>query len=250
MSNPWFKFYGNEFLADPKMAALTAQERSCWMTLLCLANASSTPGIIEFLTVEVLLIKSGIVWDPYHPEEWERCLSVLKKLEKMKIIKAKEDGTIELLNWKKRQETYLTDAERSKNYRDRKKERHEIVTDHVTNDTIEQRRGEERREEKNREEKKEDQKEALPLWLDKKVWSEWLAYRKESRKPMSAISTTRQLNLLEQNKEDHVKILEDSMTNGWTGLFPLFKNRGRASLDKSTPYTKGKYEDKKGEIVD
>lgn len=148
MVNPWFKFYGGEYLSDPKIGALTPQERSCWITLLCMSNTSSIAGIIEYLTVEVLLEKSGIKFDPYSPKEWESCLSVLQKFENMKMITKNNNGTIEINNWMKRQETNMTDAERAKSYRDRKKERHANVTHNVTNVTQEENRIEENREEK------------------------------------------------------------------------------------------------------
>lgn len=145
MVNPWFKFYGSEYLSDPKIGILNGQERSCWVTLLCLAGNSSTPGIIEYLTVEVLLEKSGIHFDAYDNDEWIKILGVLERFERMKMIKWHLDGTIEVLNWKKRQETNLTDAERAKSYRDRKKERHANVTDNVTNVTQEENRKEKKR---------------------------------------------------------------------------------------------------------
>ena len=98
MINPWFKFYASEYLSDPKIAALTPQERSCWVTLLCLccnaSNEVNNTGVIKFLTIEVLLQKSGIIWDPYYPEEWDKCLAVLTKFERMKMIKTDEDGYI------------------------------------------------------------------------------------------------------------------------------------------------------------
>lgn len=146
--NPWFKFYGSEFLSDPKIGSLTAQERSCWLTLLCLSGSSSMPGTVEFLTVEVLLTKSGILFDPYHPEEWEKCLSILKKLENMKMIKAMDNGVIEVLNWNKRQDTNLTNAERQAKYRENHKS-NEKVTHTVTKVTLEKNRIEKNREEKN-----------------------------------------------------------------------------------------------------
>lgn len=117
----WFKFYGGEYLSDPKIESLTPQERSCWVTLMCLASMSHGDGLIEFLTKEVLLNKSGLQFDPYHPEEWDRALGVLDKFERMRMIKMSEKGDIKILNWEKRQETNLTDAERAKSYRDRKK---------------------------------------------------------------------------------------------------------------------------------
>ena len=136
----WFKFYGGDYLSDPKISSLTPQERSCWVNLLCMASAEDKGGIIEFLTVEVLLTKSGIVWDPYHPEEWDKCLGVLDKLERMRMIQRKEDGSIEVLNWKKRQEHNLTAAERQAKYRAKVKNSNEIVTGRVTKVTLDKSR--------------------------------------------------------------------------------------------------------------
>ncbi len=126
----WYKFYGQEYLSDPKIERLSPTERSCWVTLLCMA--SLTEGKIRFLTVQTLLTRSGVQFDPYHPEEWEQCLGVLQKFEELEMITCHENGDITLSNWEKRQETNLTDAERAKSYRDRKKERHDNVTEQVT----------------------------------------------------------------------------------------------------------------------
>lgn len=141
MANQWFKFYGGEYLSDPKMAALTPQERSCWMTLLCLASMATEQGRIGFLTVEVLLTKSGIVFDPYNPEEWNNNLGVLKKFENMKMLKLNEDGSIVIKNWEKRQEHNLTVAERVAKHR----LNNARVTTDVTNVTTEKNRIEKNR---------------------------------------------------------------------------------------------------------
>lgn len=146
MANQWFKFYGSEYLSDPKIATLSAQERSCWVTLMALASTASTPGYVEYLTTEVLLTKSGIIFDPYNPEEWDRCLGVLDKFVRLKMISKDDSGNIVITNWSKRQETNLTDAERAKSYRDRMKNRHANVTLPVTNVTQEENRIEENRE--------------------------------------------------------------------------------------------------------
>lgn len=139
-ANKWFKFYGGEYLSDPKIESLTLSERSCWITLMCLASMNSTDGLIEFLTVETLLNKSGIVFDPFHPEEWDKSLSVLKKLERMRMVILHKNGDIEIINWSKRQETNLTDAERAKSYRDRKRVVTQSSQNKVTNVTQEEKR--------------------------------------------------------------------------------------------------------------
>lgn len=120
MGNQWFKFYGGEYLSDPKIERLSPLERSCWLTLLCLASMSSDKeGTIQFLTVESLLNKSGIQFDPYRPEEWEKALSVLKKFASMNMIEIKDDGNIFIKNWAKRQESHLTNAERQARFRNK-----------------------------------------------------------------------------------------------------------------------------------
>lgn len=148
MSTQWFKFYGGEYLSDPKIERLSPLERSCWVTLLCLASMNGQ-GKIEFLTVETLLNKSGIQFDPYHPEEWEKALSVLQKFSSMKMIDASKEGVIQVINWEKRQESFLTDAERAKKYRDNRKSsqiRHEPSDErHARIEQRDESRGEENR---------------------------------------------------------------------------------------------------------
>lgn len=144
MANQWFKFYGGEYLSDPKIERLTPTERSCWVTLLCLASMNGS-GEIEYLTVESLLNKSGIQFDPYHPEDWEKSLGVLTKFQNMKMLKLDSNGTISILNWKKRQEHAMTVAERQAKYRENRKS-NEKVTARVTKVTTEEKRIEENRE--------------------------------------------------------------------------------------------------------
>ena len=89
---------------------------------------------------------------------------------------------------------------------------------------------------------------SLPEWLDKKAWSDWITYRKQSKKPMTEMTIKKQINLLSQYKNDHVKIIENSITFGWAGLFPLRNNQQKLGI--GTPFVKGKYSDKSKEIID
>jgi len=150
MGNLWFKFYGAEYLSDPKMDRLTVQERSCWLTLLCMASQSD--GIVKYLSAEGLLTKSGIKFDPYDSTEWDRALNVLKTFEQYEMIIVRDTGEIEVKNWKKRQEHNLTAAERMSKMRLKKKSVTRGVTDDVTKVTAYYNRIEENRIDKNREE--------------------------------------------------------------------------------------------------
>lgn len=54
------------------------------------------------------------------------------------------------------------------------------------------------------------------------AWNQWLTYRKQARKPSTPISMQRQLEMLAQYGVDGaIKIINESITQGWTGLFPL-----------------------------
>ena len=111
MINQWFKFYGGEYLSDPKMLSLTAGERSCWLTLLC--YASQNMGTIKYLSENQLMIQAGI--NP-QSEEWKNTSGVLDKFRRMEMIQI-DDTMMTLVNWNKRQDSYLTGYERTKKYR-------------------------------------------------------------------------------------------------------------------------------------
>lgn len=150
MANLWFKFYGGEYMSDAKVGRMDAAERSCWLTLLCLASMSDT-GIIKYLSVDDLLTKSGIKWDPYNSGDWEKCQNVLVKFSQMKMIKVSTDeSSIEIVNWAKRQERIAqTPYERVKKYRENKAKLeidNKMITDDNVNDSD--------RKEKKRKEKK------------------------------------------------------------------------------------------------
>ena len=108
----WFKFYGQDYLSDPKMLSLSASERSCWITLLAYSSINDD-GVVQFLSEEHLMIQAGI--SQIH-EEWEQTKGILEKLEKLGMIRS-DDEMITVINWKSRQEVNLTGYERTKRYR-------------------------------------------------------------------------------------------------------------------------------------
>jgi len=109
----WFKFYGSEFLSDPKIVPLNAGERSCWITLLCLASQTEN-GIVRFINEDQLKAMSGIIAGD---EMWIKCTGILEKLKNADMITL-SNGNVTIKNWIKRQysEGYL----RVKAYRKRK----------------------------------------------------------------------------------------------------------------------------------
>ena len=112
----WFKFYGQDYISDPKMLSLSASERSCWITLLSYASVNDN-GKITFLSEEQLMMQAGL---DFQNEDWDRTRGVFEKLKKLGMI-AFDNGEITVLNWGKRQEINLTSYERVKRYREKKR---------------------------------------------------------------------------------------------------------------------------------
>ena len=73
----WFKFYGEEYLSDPKMLSLTPCERSCWITLLSYASVNDD-GVVKYITEEKLKIQAGL---DFTRDEWEETKDVIKKFK-------------------------------------------------------------------------------------------------------------------------------------------------------------------------
>jgi len=72
----------------------------------------------------------------------------------------------------------------------------------------------------------------IPSWLNLEKWKEWKQYRIEIRKKLTPSTEKRQIEFLEKNKQDHIEIINQSIRNGWTGLFqPKTKNKTRNEED-------------------
>ncbi len=112
MINPWFKFYGSEYLSDLKIEKLDGSERSCWITLLAFASQTKD-GVIKFLDEETLLKKSGV----------KEKINILQKLSDLDMISV-NNGDVTVMNWEKRQ--YSESLNRVREFR--KRERNDDVT--------------------------------------------------------------------------------------------------------------------------
>jgi hypothetical protein len=93
--------------------------------------------------------------------------------------------------------------------------------------------------------KKNPIKEETPDWLDKETWNNWLEYRKERRLTIAPRTVSLQLKELEKDKSNHKEIIEQSIRNGWAGIFPLKKGgmKKTSLLEVNTKYDK--YENNK-----
>ncbi len=63
----------------------------------------------------------------------------------------------------------------------------------------------------------------LPEWLSAEIWSSWVAYRRDLKKPIKSQQTvTQAINLLDRcrlNGYSPEEIINQSIANGWQGLF-------------------------------
>lgn len=63
-------------------------------------------------------------------------------------------------------------------------------------------------------------------------WNEWVDYRTELRKPLKDTTFRKQIQFLDEHRAEAVAILEQSMLNGWQGLFPLKNSRTNGAPEK------------------
>jgi hypothetical protein len=130
----WFKFYGQDFLTDPKMRILTVEEKMCWVVLMCLANSEDKGGLISYINEGEVMHQAGI---KEGTPMWEETSGFLEKFQAMKMIKINVTNVTQgsvtnvhkavqhevlLINFDTRQETNLTSAERQQRYRNRYKQ--------------------------------------------------------------------------------------------------------------------------------
>ena len=77
--------------------------------------------------------------------------------------------------------------------------------------------------------------EVLPDWLAQEDWDEYVQFRKEGRKPLGTIGKKRAINALikfHEEGQDISKIIDQSIVNGWHGLFPV-KGVNNNAYDRS-----------------
>lgn len=116
----WFKFYGQDFQTDPKIGFLNPLQKLMWVNLLCIASQDEEhSGVLKFISENHLKAISGITDNQFN-DDWDRTTGTLALFEEMGLIENIDKNTIKIKNFKSRQDTNLTDAERAKRYREKK----------------------------------------------------------------------------------------------------------------------------------
>jgi hypothetical protein len=80
------------------------------------------------------------------------------------------------------------------------------------------------------------QHDTLPLWVDPVAWGEYVAYRKEIKKPLTPIAHKKALNklkkLMDAGNDPH-EVIDQTIENHWKGLFEVKRQRGRKTMTDS-----------------
>lgn len=133
MANPWFKFYAADYLSEIKLKGVSADRRSCLLTALCYSAVNE--GVIDtrYLTNDILKMESGVLLGG---KAWTDTGDIYEWLVSREIG-VMEDYLFSFKNWFTRQESYLTDSERSKRKREKAR---------VSDDTLDKNRVDKNRE--------------------------------------------------------------------------------------------------------
>lgn len=73
------------------------------------------------------------------------------------------------------------------------------------------------------------------------AWSEWEQHRKEKKQKLTPLSIKKQLRFLQgRSKLEIISIIDQSIMNGWTGLFELKnKTNGQTQTNRHQQHTAG-----------
>ena len=119
----WFKFYGQDFFSDPKIMALTVEEKLCFIALLSMANAEDKCGLIS--NVNPASVLGLIAADPESPM-WKEALNFIEKFEALHLITnvtfsdVTNCYTVTVTKFKDRNERVTQEAIRQRRFREKK----------------------------------------------------------------------------------------------------------------------------------
>lgn len=168
------------------------------------------------------------------PEEVfaEICIMDIQRFEEIKKVFIKfelvtvcNDGKLTIKNWAKYQ--YSESYERVKAHRERSvTTRNAPETDKKQSVTVER--------DTEADTDTEEEKTETPPGLDMTVWSTWIEYRKQIRKQYKPVSIPAAMRKLASFGSNQAAVVEQSIANGWTGLFDLKDQGARGSTRRKT----------------
>ena len=146
----------------------------------------------------------------------------IAKLKKMQNLDVKVDthfSIISIINW----DIYQSEKAKEDRQEDRQRTGKGQAKDTDKNDN------------NDKNDKNLKEREIIPVWLDEKTWSDFIKFRVSIKEKMSEKAEKLILNKLSKLRDDGndpKEVLEESIMNGWKGVFPLKKNKIATSNSK------------------
>ncbi len=135
----WFKFYGKDFMVDPKINRLNPIHQLMWVKLLC--HASDTKdGVVKYITEDDLTMDCRITASD---DFVDYTIGFFDRLIEMDMIEVGENY-VKVIHYQERQEIMLSNAERQKRYREKHKDSN-VTESNDSNARVEKSREEKKR---------------------------------------------------------------------------------------------------------
>lgn len=229
------------FWSDSFVQSLTPEGKYFYLYLM--TNTRTTQCGIYEITPSQMCFETG-----YNSATIEKLLTQFQKTGKIKY--SKETNEIALKNWPK-----YNESESPKVYacvqKELKSVKNKVLIEYLyCMDTQSQ-------ETKAKEEAKEEAKtklvidDILPFESDdfRNAWNDWISYKKEKKQKLTPSTKQMQLRTLGAKSErEAIAMINQSITNGWTGLFELKQNTNgkhhNYSADKLAGLIEAKYGNK------
>lgn len=190
----WLRLW-TDITSDPKIKMLAFEDRWHYVAILCMKRRGDVDGVTGELLERSVGVSLGL--GDRDRDELKRRLMEVQLIDERWQPKA----------WKRRQ--FPSDSSAVRTRRWRKRSRDVSVTSQGSHgDALEQRQSRE--------------ESPTPLGLDLEAWSRWLSYRQEIRKAIKSKSSIEAAQkLLAGFGTDQAAVVEQSIANGWQGLFAL-----------------------------
>jgi hypothetical protein len=204
VSYPWFRMYA-EAVDDEKLRLLAFEDRWHFVALLCLKSLGTLDSDAPFLERRIAL-KLGL--------QLPQLDELKRRLNEIGLI----NDDWQPVAWERRQFKSDHDAaERKRIQREKERGRdshNDVTTSGCDSHATEQNRTEQKQ---NRTERAS----APPPGLDIPAWESWISYRTSIRRPLKQASIPAAQRKLAACGADQQAMVDQSIENGWTGLFQV-----------------------------
>lgn len=203
MSRPWFRMY-HEWVNDPKVQLLAFEDQRHYIALLCLKCNDTLDSAAPNETYRDRMVARALGLAP------DAAIEARRRLVEVGLI----TDTWHPTKWNSRQFESDTSADRTRAWRMKRHGGKPVTSQDRHGDCLDQIRTDQ-----NRTDKKPP---AAPVdGLDAVAWDVWFTYRREIRKPLKPASIPAAQRKLAAFGKDQSAVVDQSVAQGWTGLFPL-----------------------------